>query len=168
MDFAKASATSRKRSRCRRPVVSRDTSGIETALVYDTRGRLTAERPETGHGGWVSYAYLNATPEDGARVEIERQPNGGGSPLVRSEVVFDGLGRVFQEKSELPSGAFGVRETFYNARGDRASVSEIELGNPSNRTEYLEYDPLGRPGRIRPPDGSVHDVTAAYAGVRQV
>ncbi|MCP3978409.1 MAG: hypothetical protein GY716_03620, partial [bacterium] len=51
---------------------------------------------------------------------------------------------------------------------DRTSVSEIELGTPANKTVYLEYDPFGRPGRIRPPDGSAHDVTFSYAGVRQV
>ncbi len=147
---------------------SRDTSGIETVFLYDTEGRLTDERLEPGHGAWVSYAYVDATPTSQTRVEIEHQPNGGGAPLVESQVVFDGLGRVFQEKNELPSGNFGVREILYNDRGDRASMSEIELGNPSNRTEYLEYDPFGRPGRIRPPDGAAHDVTIAYAGVRRI
>ncbi|MCP4246711.1 MAG: RHS repeat protein, partial [bacterium] len=147
---------------------SRDTAGIEATFVYDALGRLTDERPEAGHGAWVKTTYIDATPTNNARVEVERQPNGGGASLAEAQVIYDSLGRVFQEKSELPSGAFGVRETRYNARGDRASVSEIELGNPANKTEFLEYDPFGRPGRIRPADGPAHDVTIAYAGVRQV
>ncbi len=64
---------------------------------------------------------------------------------------------------------FGVRETLYNARGDRSSVSEVGLGSPSaKQTDFLEYDPFGRPERIRPPDGAAHDVTITYAGVRRV
>ncbi len=157
---------------------SRDTTGIETTFLYDIMGRVTDERPEAGHSGWVKTIYVNATPSANARVEVERQPNGGGPSLVKAQVVYDGLGRIFQEKSELPSEGraggvrgepFGVRETLYNARGDRSSVSEAGLGSPSpKRTDFLEYDPFGRPGRIRPPDGSAHDVTITYAGVRQV
>ncbi len=83
---------------------SRDTAGIQTAFVYDSMGRLTGEQPETGHGAWVSYAYVNATALTKAQVDVERRPNGGGASLIRAQVVFDGLGRVFQEKSELPGG----------------------------------------------------------------
>ena len=149
---------------------SRDASGIETALVYDTLGRLTDERPETGHGPWVKTTYVNANAMTGARarVEIEQQPNGGGASLAATRVIYDGLGRVFRELTEQPSGQFSVRETLYNARGERASVSEVELGSPANQTEFLEYDPFGRPGRVRPADGASHDVTMSYAGVRQV
>ena len=149
---------------------SRDASGIETALVYDTLGRLTDERPETGHGPWVKTTYVNANAMTGARarVEIEQQPNGGGASLAETRVIHDGLGRVFRELTEQPSGQFSVRETLYNARGDRASVSEVELGSPANQTEFLEYDPFARPGRVRPADGAAHDVTMSYAGVRQV
>ena len=147
---------------------SRDASGIETALVYDTMGRLTGEQPEAGHGSWVKIDYFEATPTDKARVEIEQQPNGGGASLAQTRVIYDDLGRVFRELTEQPSGQFSVRETLYNARGDRASVSEVELGSPANKTEFLEYDPFGRPGRVRPADGAAHDVTMSYAGVRQV
>ena len=149
---------------------SRDASGIETALVYDTMGRLTGEQPEAGHGPWIETTYVNANATTGARarVEIEHQPNGGGASLAQTRVIYDDLGRVFQELTEQPSGQFSVRETLYNARGDRASVSEVELGSPANQTEFLEYDPFARPGRVRPADGAAHDVTMSYAGVRQV
>jgi RHS repeat-associated protein len=147
---------------------SRDTAGIETTFIYDTLGRLTDERPEAGHGAWVEYTYVNATLTDKARVEIAQRPNGGGASLAESQVIYDRLGRVFQEKTELPSGQFGARETLYNARGDRDSVSEVELGTPTHKMEYSEYDPFGRPGRVRPADGSAHDVVMSYAGVRQV
>lgn len=43
-----------------------------------------------------------------------------------------------------------------------------EQGSASKKTEYLNYDPFGRPTIIRPPDGSAHDVILAYLGVRKV
>ena len=52
-----------------------------------------------------------------------------------------------------------------NARGWKISVSV--LGQTARRTEYLQFDPFGRPTVIRPPNGADHDVQLAYAGVRR-
>ncbi len=146
-----------------------DISGITTDFDYDALGRLTDEQPEAGHGAWVETTYTNATVGQKAKVTIQRTPNGATTPvLAEEEVVFDDLGRVFEEKRKLPSGSFNVRRTLYTARGERASVSEVETGTPANKTEFLNYDAFGRPGTIRPPDGAAHDVNLAYQGVSEV
>ncbi len=150
---------------------SEDVSDLETTFDYDAQGRLVQEQPSGAHGGSrVDYTYVNAGPGTNARVEVRRRPNGGGSPLTEEHVVFDDFGRVFQEKRKLPGGSFNVRETLYDALGRKTSVSELGLeGGPAPKTtQFLEYDAFGRPGRIRPPDGSTHDVTLAYQGVREI
>jgi RHS repeat-associated protein len=50
--------------------------------------------------------------------------------------------------------------------GHKKSVSE--WGNTGKKTQFLNYDAFGRPTRIRPPDGSTHDVTLAYTGDRVI
>jgi RHS repeat-associated protein len=144
---------------------SRDTAGLATSYEYDPLGRLTWEKP--AQDGWTSYTYTRATSSAAlARVNVDRRSNGGATILARSEFTFDALGRPWQERQLLPNGTWATRETLYNANGWKSSVSE--LGSTSKRTQFLSYDPFGRPGTIRPPDGSVHDVTISYNGVRRV
>ena len=73
------------------------------------------------------------------------------------------------ERHKLPAlpdpPIWNVRETRYNDRGDRESVSELGSPGPGGLTQFLDYDPFGRPGTIRPPDGTDHDVALAYTGV---
>ena len=66
----------------------------------------------------------------------------------------------------MPDGTWATRETKYNGAGYVSSVSST--GATTTKTQYLAYDPFGRPGTIRPPDGSAHDVTLTYQGARQV
>ena len=58
-----------------------------------------------------------------------------------------------------------MRETGYDALGQRTYVTEAGIGSPAvQRTSYLSYDPFGRPATVRPPDGAAHDVTFSYFG----
>ncbi|MGH9363043.1 MAG: hypothetical protein ACRD2T_14110, partial [Thermoanaerobaculia bacterium] len=149
------------------PSKCRDTSAIATSYEYDALGRLLWVKPQTGHEGWTEYVYTRATSAGSlARVNVNRQPNGGGALLTEAIVKFDALGRVWQEQQRMPSGSFSTRETLYDAMGWRASVSE--LGSTTRKTVFSGYDPFGRPGTITPPDGATHDVTLAYTGVRSV
>jgi len=146
---------------------SRDTSLIKTDYEYDSMGRLVGIKPETGHDGWTEYTYSKAldaaTP---AQVQIKRNSNGGSMLLAESLVQYDSFGRVWQEQTQMPDDSMSIRQTNYNALHWKTSVSE--QGNTAKTTQYLNYDPFGRPGTIRPPDGTVHDVTLSYLGVRQV
>lgn len=146
---------------------SRDTSLLDTSYEYDTMGRLTAVKPKAGHDGWTIYNYSRSLGANSpAQVQILRQPNGGGAALAESIVKYDSFGRVWQEHTKMPDGTWSIRQTNYNPLHWKTQVSE--QGNTSKKTEYLNYDPFGRPGTIRPPDGSSHDVGFSYLGVRKV
>lgn len=149
------------------PSSGRDTAGLSTTFGYDLMGRLLFERPQAGQDAWTEYVYTRATSlASPARIHVSRQPNGGGVPLTERLIVFDALGRVWQEQERRLGDLWATRETLYNEAGWKSSVSE--LGNTSKRTLYLGYDPFGRPTTIRPPDGSAHDVTLTYQGIRLV
>ncbi len=64
-----------------------------------------------------------------------------------------------------PSGNYVARNLVYNAVGWRTFVAEP---GSVNGTTFLSFDAFGRPRTIRPADGSTHDVTLSYQGVRQV
>jgi RHS repeat-associated protein len=155
------------------PSSSRDTAGLQTAYTYDAFGRLTFSQPSTGQGGSTEYVYTPATPASGSikpNVIVRRHANGNLSApvLAVNQIVFDSFGRVFQELKNLPDGSTAKRQTNYDAVGNKSQVSEWTAGQPGNFTQYLTYDPFGRPGVIQPPDGATHNVTMTYHGVRQV
>jgi RHS repeat-associated protein len=153
------------------PSQSKDASDLITDYEYDALGRLTWSKPQSGHGGWTEYVYSRATSASSlAKVEVRRRGNGSKTAaiLARSEILFDSFGRVWKERQLLPGSVWTTRETLYNGAGQKASVSEVEAGNPTKRTQFLEYEAFGRPKRIRPADGSTHDVTFDYFGARTV
>ena len=147
---------------------SRDTSGIQTDFEYDSLGRLRFSKPAAGHDGWTETAYTRATsPSSLARANVYRRTNGAssGASLAQNETRYDAFGRISEERVLMPDGSWSSRATTYNGREWTATASE--LGSPGNVTQYLNYDPFGRPGIIRPPDGFAHDVTFSYLGDRQ-
>jgi hypothetical protein len=149
---------------------SRDLSGgLLTAYEYDAMGRLTWTKPPTGHGSWVEHAYTRATSSSAlANVHTRFRANGSktGTIVAEEKVWFDALGKVWKEEKLLPSSTWSTRETLYDGMGHKKSVSE--WGNTGKKTQFLNYDAFGRPTRIRPPDGSTHDVTLAYTGDRVI
>ncbi len=152
------------------PVSSRDPAGIQTTYLYDSLDRRTWARPQSGHGAWIQFGYVNATSTNPARVNIFQWPNGttGGTALAERQLRFDGFGRLTQERRRKPNGAWATKETGYNALGWKTyETSTEENTNPVNRTSFLQYDPFGRPAIVRPPEGSHHDVTFLYRGVRE-
>jgi RHS repeat-associated protein len=159
-------------SRTGLPSQSKDVSGLATDYEYDTMGRLTWVKPAAGNNdGWTEYFYTRALSSSSlANVLIRRRNNGSKSAAVQaqSQILFDALGRVWQEKQLLPSGLFNTRETLYDGAGNKASVSELQTGTPAKKTQFLFYDPFGRAATLRPPDGAAHDVTFNYFGTRVV
>jgi RHS repeat-associated protein len=149
----------------------RDTAGLATSYEYDGLGRLTWEMPAANQDGWTEYAYTAPVGGVAAEVLIRQRANGSKSAAVQaqSRVIFDKLGRVFEERQLIPGGIWNRRQTLYDAMGHRASVSELKRDDlpADKKTEFLEYDAFDRPHRIRPADGSGHDVELIYAGVRK-
>jgi RHS repeat-associated protein len=170
------------------PTASRDTAGVQTNIEYDSRGRIAWLKPQTANpagGAWVEYTYTNFSGGGSptrARARALSHPNNQptGTPLAGEEYEYDWLGRLAVEKRLLPTQSWPAsgpcttqcnqRLTTYNAMGWKDSVSEWQGYNPATvyTTLYVNFDPFGRPGIIRPPDGSAHDVTLTYAGIRSV
>ena len=140
---------------------TRDSAGYETNYEYDFAGRLERVVPENGAS--VGLTYTNASGSSGARTLISA--NQGLEIFRLEEQVFDGFGRVVEARRMQPDGSWVSRQTHSNARGWLQWVSEWNA--PTKRTQLYDYDAFGRPGRIRPPEGSVHDVFLYYQGVRE-
>lgn len=157
------------------PSSSRDFSGIQTNIIHDTSGRVTELRPSAGHGAWVKYVYSRATSiNNPPRLRIQKRPNGATSgPVLQDlEIVFDGYSRVWKERERLPSGAFSLQETRYNAIGwvTRRSEKGLEslAGSQRHWTTYSNFDAFGRAGQEIPPDGAQNAVSFVYNGIRSV
>jgi RHS repeat-associated protein len=152
------------------PTSSTDQSGIVTSYVYDALGRLTWIKPASGHGAYVQYEYKKALAGTPAKVVMTQRLNGDedGTSLTESEVEYDAFGRVASEREKLPTGQWTTVNTRYNSMGWIFDVSE-RMVTPNKATQYLNYDPFGRAGTIRPPDSTgAHDITLEYAGDRKV
>jgi RHS repeat-associated protein len=128
------------------------------------------------------------TRPNGSGEELGCQGSAYTDTYTRSAYRFDGLGRLFKESTRLPGSslapsgnvpyepnelqAWNQRLTTYDSSGRKAWVSEWQpngtAGDAIRKTSYLNYDPFGRVGTIRPPDGAAHDVTFAYTGARLI
>lgn len=142
-------------------------------------GRLTWEKPRSSPvngGSWVQHCYFTAAPPTTpARIDNYWWPNGTAPAcltytgnLQRDAIDVDGFGHPWREYRKMFDATWAQRLTAYNGLGWTTSVSEWQQYPPSavKKTEYLSYDPFGRPGTIRPADGSTHDTTLAYTGIR--
>lgn len=149
---------------------SRDTAGLATAYEYDNMGRLLWVRPSNGHGSVIEHVYTRATSPNALANILTRQRGNPGTQtiLTQSKVLFDAFGRVWREQTLMPGNVWSIRETLYNVMGWKASVSERQAGNPTQKTLFFNYDSLGRPKTIQPPDGAAHNIQLLYIGSREV
>ena len=148
-------------------------SGVLTSYEYDAMGRLVWAKPASGQGSWVEYVHTNASGSTPASVQVYQRPNGSTSgELSYARYTFDAHGRLVKENQKLHSGSLNQRLTEYNAMSWKTAVSEWQpdgtSGGSVKKTQYLTFDPFGRPATIRPPDGSTHDVTFVYTGISKI
>ena len=151
-------------------------AGLVTDYTYDSLGRLTWAKPRNTPidiGAWSNYVYTPVNGTTPAKVNIYQYPNNSTSgALSQQEYSYDGFGRVIKQRQLLATGAWNQRLTTYNSSGWKLSVSELQpdgtSGSNLRTTSYPSFDPFGRPLTITPPDGTGHNVTMTYAGVRQV
>jgi len=154
-------------------------AGISTSLKYDGLGRLTWEKPGTGHGAWMQYCYTNPAGGNPAEVDVFSRPNNSGElacttltpALARQAYTFDGFGRVIEENAKLADGTWNQRLTTYNGLGWKTSASELQLDNTATvyTTDFTSFDPFGRPGLITQPDyatNPTHKTVLSYTGAR--
>jgi RHS repeat-associated protein len=143
---------------------SHDPAGVATSRQYDAMGRLFYVRP--AQSAYTQYSYARATgPGALAKVTVQQQQNGVPSNVETQHVLwFDDFGQLIREDQTMPSGATSSRFTSYNALGWKTSVTEM---GSSTATQFQSFDPFGRPGLVVPPDGTGHEVTLTYHGIRQ-
>jgi YD repeat-containing protein len=153
---------------------SRDPAGQATTFTYDEAGRIKTMQPPGG-ANKVEVDYTNASRSSTFTPATIHVTSGD----IQAEQQFDGLGRLWREKSLLPDDpatpavepVWSVSETLRNNRGLTDSVSlpaaipdpNQELAfHPSPVTKFSDYDAFGRARTIRNPDGNV--VTMDYIG----
>lgn len=155
-----------------------DASGVGTVLTYDRLSRLKTERRD--QGAWSRIDYTLPTRDGGTsnpqlvldrpKIETRACVNGtaacnGASRLTYGELVFDGLGRVFEDRTFHPDG-LAARRSLYDDAGRLvgASTAFFAGGQPAGWTRYEGFDAFGRPGRVEAPDGG--DVLYTRTGDR--
>ncbi|HEV7669329.1 MAG TPA: polymorphic toxin type 28 domain-containing protein [Thermoanaerobaculia bacterium] len=144
-------------------ISSRDTAGLETTYTYDLIGRLTSMLPvQEARTDYVYSLPTDVNPNVTPQVQVLRKS--GAVTLAESRYQYDGLGRPWREQRRIPNQGLQVRETLYDGMGHPVSVSE--LGSTTKKTESLDFDPFGRPRRLRLPDG--HETQVFYGGERSV
>lgn len=134
------------------PAASRDPAGLETLYTFDALGRLTFEAQQGSLAeAETSYTYTKADPastgDKRARVTITRGD-------TSSQIFFDGLGRVKEERNTLPGGTTNRRVTTFTPQGQPDSVSTLhDVDDAANAKQTrTDYDIFGRPARVWRPD----------------
>lgn len=154
-------------------LVERDTAEDPVSYQYDGLLRVTQIKPRQGSLVDLTYTRKGGTLPGGviaarATVNVYYKPNGGGTALDEEVYEFDGRGYLVKEGKLMPradgSSAFSYTQTTYNGSGWKTSVTE--LGSTLKKTEYLSFDPFGRPGVVRTADGK--ETAFNYYGVRRM
>jgi len=126
------------------PSASRDVSGIETGLEYDALGRLTWEKPASGHGAWIEYEYTAASATAPAKVRVRRRANGSKTGTVLARAWTPTGWRVRRRSlpswTRTPCGRPGPTPT-------TALVTEAGASLRVGRAGHLP-DPPGHPGEV--------------------
>lgn len=150
---------------------SRDVAGMYTDYEYDSLGRLTWTKPQSG--AWTQYDYRAAMNQTRGRSEVAvyQRPNGSTTAaLARHSQEVDGLGRPYREAKLRADNWWSIIDTRYDHAGRKSKVSSSESyvsdSTPAANWTTTTYDPYGRPVTITTPDGSV--TLYSYTGVRLV
>ena len=73
-----------------------------------------------------------------------------GAPLREEQWIYEGLGRIHQERRLAKDGQYDDRLSRYDVAGHRDYLGEWQRGGTtaSLRLEWGDFDPFGRPGKI--------------------
>lgn len=145
-------------------------AGLATGFQYDTMGRVVLEEPDQGASTRYAYVPYSVSDADSPRVELTRfvTVDETETILAQKKYLYDGFGRLREERTLLADNTWNQRQTRFNAMGWVTKVSELQpLGATLKWTESSEFDPFGRARYMDPPDGTAHRITTTYTGVRK-
>lgn len=143
------------------PIQQRDRTGYPVDLTYDVVGRLVERQAHDGSR--TTYEHLAASAGTPAQTKMTRRGANGFPVLSESIETYDDFGRLASRRVRQPGGTWTEQTIERNARGWVEAVSQ--WGDSASQTEFLDFDPFGRPSTIRESDGGTHEVI--YEGERR-
>ncbi|MDY7094541.1 MAG: hypothetical protein SX243_16340, partial [Acidobacteriota bacterium] len=154
---------------------SQQANGFSTAFNYDALGRIQLVTPQ--EGSKTEYYYENASGNQlAALAKVYVYQRAGGSSNVilnRQEYHYDSIGRLWQERRQVPNAGWIRKQTHYlNALGWKSAESTWFSSSeyPAGWTRYHEYDAYGRAWAIQAPDAQTssdfHMTRFTYGGER--
>ncbi|MGB7624666.1 MAG: hypothetical protein WBN92_20160, partial [Terriglobia bacterium] len=146
---------------CRgKPLSTTDPNGQVTTLIYeDLLDRLT--QIIRAYGKPIQNRTLFSYDDTNLIVTTQSDQFGYQDGALKSETVYDGLGRVSKARQYETASNYIVVDTTYDAMGRKHSVSNPHRLTPSATdgiTTY-GYDALSRVRTVTAPDGSVTNST---------
>jgi len=133
-----------------KPSSVQDPNGVVTSYGYaDNLDRVTSV--SRGSYDKVAYEYLDGQK----KIVTNRDKGTQGDGELKSELVYDGLGRTVKTKQYESTNAAVTVETEYNALGGVARVSNPYRGAMAEAWTTTQYDDLGRVQRVTTDDGAV-------------
>jgi YD repeat-containing protein len=145
----------------------RDASGLlTTSYSYDILGRLTGITPPGG--SMTTYTYNDSAHP--VRIDATTSQVAGGGPLKRASYDYDGLGRLWHEKTYINNG-WSTRTTRYDGlsrvwRASQMQATPTECPDTDLTCSETTYDSLGRIHSAKNPDQFVTNY--AYVGAAQI
>lgn len=133
-----------------------DPNGVVTTAEYDAMDRLKT----VSRAGLVRTQYQYPEP---TRVVMLQDKETFGDGLIRTETIFDGLGRAVEARMYGDGcSPYSLTETRYDALGRVWKVSNPRCVGEAEQWTTTVYDALGRVRSVSYPDNSV--ATAEYVG----
>lgn len=140
-----------------KPVAVTDLNGKQTTYAYnDPLDRVTGM--QLPNGGNTYYSYPNPTT-----VVTQQDQGTSGDAALKSQILYDGLGRAVESDTFESSSQYIAITTTYDALG--RVLTKTNLSRPGDGLNYAttySYDPLGRATAVTTPDGAVAATT--YTG----
>ena len=132
-------------------------------LVVESRDYTDQlDRPRSSSVGSYSKTQYNYN-DAGRTIETLRDRNAYGDGEIRTEVVYDGLGRTIETRAYGPETAATRVQTRYDDLGRVWQVSNPFRGDAATAWTTTVYDSLGRVTSVSTDDGAT--TTSQYAGV---
>src|SRR6185312_6013250 len=115
----------------------------------DTLDRLT--KVQMPNGGYSYYSYPNPNA-----VVTQQDQNTSGDAALKSQVLYDGLGRAIESDTFESVSQYIAVTTSYDALGRVSTkTNPSRPGDGLNYATTYSYDPFGRPPAVTTPDGAI-------------
>jgi hypothetical protein len=135
--------------------------GVNTTYSYnDSLERLT--QVIRGQGDSLENQTNVTYSGDSREVNVYRDQNTNGDRALRTQMLYDGLGRLTEPRTYESGSQYITTVTTYDALGRTHSVTNPYRPGDAVPTTTYGYNALGRENGVQRPDGST--ATTSYSG----